>query len=119
MFPIHTIQHTTQTLFQHSNLSKVNMLASSAIVVGLLAAFSGFAAASPVPQANSLPGSTDEVCFPCAADFDTYIQAFNSSNRLVVGDNAREASPVTSLAGGQTKWRIERTGSEPNEGVIK
>lgn len=98
------------------------MLASTILTTALLAAFSGLAAASPVPQTDSipeLPESADEVCFPSAEDVETYIQARDTGNRLWVSENAKETSPLSSLLGSQTRWRIDRTGSEPNEYLIR
>lgn len=83
-------------------------------------AFTGlasFVASSPVPEPQPQPSQN-----PCSPNFQgvsTYIQAYNTYNRLWVPAGSQQTTVISALSGGQTKWKVEGSGSAANDYIIK
>lgn len=94
------------------------MLSFTTILPVVLAAFSGIVNASPVPA----PQQPQPVTNPCSPSFQgvaTYIQAYDTYNRLWVPAGSQQATVISTLSAGPTKWRVEGTGSAANDYIIK
>lgn len=86
------------------------MLTSSTVIVACVAAFSKLGAATPLPQAQPTLISIQSPCYPDTQGTQVYIQAYDTANRVRVREDPREASPVSTLNGDDTRWTIEDLG---------
>lgn len=96
------------------------MFASLTTLVAFLSAFAGLATASPVPAPE--PQQPQPVPNPCSPNFQgvaTYIRGYSTVNRLWVPAGSQQNTVISTLSGGQTKWRVENTGSAANDYLIK
>lgn len=93
------------------------MVAAFTTLAVFCTAFVGFIGASPVPEPQA-----EAVQHPCSPNFQgvaTYIQAYDTYNRLWVPAGSQQDTVISTLSGGQTKWRVEGTGSPANDYLIK
>lgn len=93
------------------------MLAFSTTIIAFFAVFANLASGSPVPEPQPQPSQN-----PCSPSFQgvaTYIQAYDTYNRLWVPAGSQQSTVISTLSGGQTRWRVEGTGSANNDYHIK
>jgi hypothetical protein len=85
----------------------------------LTAAFSALLAnASPIPEPQQ-PVPAQNPCSPSSQGVATYIQAYDTYNRLFVTPRSQQGAVVSTRTAGTSKWRVEGTGSAANDYIIK
>lgn len=91
------------------------MVAAFTTLAVFCTAFVGLIGASPVPA----PEAVQDRCSPNFQGVATYIQAYDTYNRLWVPAGSQQDTVISTLSGGQTKWRVEGTGSPATDYLIK
>lgn len=93
------------------------MFVSVATVVVAVTGLASFVTASPLPEPQPQPSQN-----PCSPSFQgvaTYIQAYDTYNRLTVPAGSQQTTQIYTQSAGQTKWRVEGSGSPANDYIIK
>lgn len=93
------------------------MFTSLTTAVAVFAAITTLGSASPIPEPQPQP--VQNPCSPSFQGVETYIQAYNTYNRLWVPKGSQQNTIISTLRAGPTKWKIEGSGSPANDYTIK